>query len=178
MKAKDLFTVILKVFGLYLIKDVILSIPPILAVLHQVLDVSVGAAFFSLFVSLLVFGLYFGIVYLLLFKTQWIISKLRLTSDLSDEPLVINLHRSSIYTIAIIVTGLIILVFAIPQLIRHLYDWYEYMASRKSMFWSNKHNYSHLLISLSEVIIGLLFLINQRVLVNFLESRRRASKDH
>jgi len=131
---------------------------------------------FSLLVSLLVVGIYLGIVYLLIFKTAWIISKLRLTSNLSEEPMVMNLHRSSIYTIAIIVTGLVVLVFAIPQFVRHFYDWFEYMDSRKHTFGSNNYDYGPILIALSEVIVGLLFLGNQRTLVNFLESRRRASK--
>ncbi len=48
MKAKDLFTIILKVFGIYLIKEVLLSIPPILSNLHQMLDISADFALFSL----------------------------------------------------------------------------------------------------------------------------------
>jgi hypothetical protein len=178
MKAKDLFTIILKVFGIYIIKDVLLSIPPILSNFYQLIEFSadMDIAVFSLAVSLLVFGLYFGIVYLLLFKTEWLISKLHLTADLSEEPLVVNLHRSSVYTIAIIVTGLLILVFAIPQLVRYFYTWYEYMGSRDSMLGISKYNYSPFLTALSEMIIGLLFLGNQRTLANFIESRRRASK--
>ncbi|HET9429603.1 MAG TPA: hypothetical protein VFO70_00440 [Chitinophagaceae bacterium] len=176
MKAKDLFTVILKVFGIYLIKDVLLAIPPILANLHQLLEVSAEMAVFSLFVSLLVFGLYLVIVYLLLFRTAWLISKLRLASGIGEEPLAVNLHRSSVYTIAIIVTGLLILVFAIPQLVRHFYGWYEYMDSRKSIIRTDYFDYSQLLTTISELIVGLLFLGNQRILVNYIETRRRASK--
>jgi hypothetical protein len=178
MKAKDLFTIILKVFGIYIIKDILLSIPPILSNFYQLIEASAEIAVFSLFVSFLVFGLYFTIVYLLLFKTAWLISKLRLTADLSEEPLVVNLHRSSVYTIAIIVTGLLILVFAIPQLVRYFYAWYEYMDTRSSIDRIEKYNYRPIITALSEVIIGLLFLGNQRTLVNFIESRRRdASKD-
>lgn len=176
MKAKDLFTVILKIFGIYLIKDVLLSIPPVLSNLHHLLQVSADITIFSLFVSLLVFGLYFAIVYLLLFKTDLLIAKLRLTSGLTDEPLVINLHRSSVYTIAIIVTGLVILVFAIPHLVRQFYGWYEYMDSRKRLFRNGEYEYGPLLTALAEVIIGALFLGNQKTIVNFIEFRRRQSK--
>lgn len=176
MKAKDLFTIILKVLGIYLIKDLLLSIPPVLSNLIQMFEYSADMAFFSLFISLLILGFYFVIVYLLLFKTDLIISKLQLTSNLSDEPLIVNLHRSSIYTIAIIITGLVILTFAIPQLVRHFYAWYDYVGNRKGRFGVEYFDYTHLLTSLSEVIIGLLFLGNQRTIVNFIESRRRESK--
>ena len=178
MKAKELFTIILKIFGIYLIKDVLLTIPPVLDQIVQFFEVSPDIGFFTFIFSLLNLGLHLLIVYLLLFKTNWLISKLKLTSDLSDEPLKFNMHRSSIYTIAIIVTGLVILVFAIPTLVKHFYSWYEYMDSRKRMFGTQSYNYSGLLIAITEVIIGLLFLGNQRNLVNFIESRKREAKVH
>src|SRR5688572_20724746 len=121
MKAKDLFTIILKVFGIYLIKDVATAIPPVLAEVFQTFQFSRDVAFFTLIFSFLVLGLHLAIVYLLLFKTSFIISKLNLASDLSDEPIKLNMHRSSIYTIAIIISGLVILAFAIPKLVKQLY---------------------------------------------------------
>jgi len=176
MKAKDLFTIILKVFGIYLIKDVLLAIPPVLNEVFQILEVSREVAFFSLIFSLLVLGLHLVVVYLLLFRTSFLISKLNLTADLSDEPIQVTLHRSSIYTIAIIVTGIIILAFAIPSLVKHFYYWYQYLDSRKGMFRAQSYDYSGLFISIAEVIIGLLFLGNQRTLVNYIELRKREAK--
>jgi hypothetical protein len=173
MRAKDLFIIILKVFGIYLIKDVLLSIPPVLNSFLQMFDVSGATAFFSLIVSLLFLGLHFVIVYLLLFKTSFLVSKLNLTSELSEEPLVVNLHRSSVYTIAIIVTGLLILTFSIPNLIEQFYLLYEYNDLRKRLFAPSPYDYSGLIFAIAEVIIGLLFLGNQRTLVNYIESKRR-----
>lgn len=176
MKAKDLFTIILKVFGIYLIKDVFISIPPVLDTFYKLFQVSADVGIFSLFVSLLVFALYLGIVYVLIFKTDWLIAKLQLTLNLSDEPLEINLHRSSVYTIAIIVSGLVILAFAIPQLVRDFYEWYQYIDSRKRVFGPEYFDYGRLFKTSAEVLIGFLFLGNQRTLVNFIEFRRRDSK--
>ena len=176
MKAKELFTIILKIFGIYLIKDVLLAIPPVLGQVVQFFEVSRDIGFFSFVFSLLNLGLHLLIAYLLLFKPNWLISKLKLTADLSEEPLKFNMHRSSIYTIAIIVTGLLILVFAIPTLVKQIYYWYGYMDARKRMFGPQSYNYSGLLIAITEVIIGLLFLGNQRTLVNFIESRKRQAK--
>lgn len=177
MKAKDLFVIILKIFGIYLIKDVLFSIPPVLYEILQVFSVSKEMAFFSLVVSLLKTGIYIWIVYMLLFKTNFLISKLDLTSNLSEEPLIVNLHRSSIYTIAIIVSGILILTFAIPGLVKQLYFFYEYNNSRDRLFNVNSFEYSNLLTAISEVIIGLLFLGNQKALVNYIEMRRRDAKN-
>ena len=175
MKAKDLFTIILKIFGIYLIKDVIISVPPVLYNFYSILQLDADVAVFSLFIAILTLAFYCWLVYLLIFKTNWVISKLQLTSNVSDEPLLVNLHRSSIYTIAIIVSGIVILVFAIPQFVREFYVWYEFIDSREGKYGDVYFDFSPLLKSIAEVIIGLLFLGNQRTIVNFIEARRRES---
>jgi hypothetical protein len=177
MRAKDLFIIILKIFGIYLIKDVLLSIPPVLNSFLQMFEVSGAMAFFSLILSLLFLGLHGVIVYLLLFKTSFLVSKLNLTSELSDEPLVVNLHRSSVYTIAIIVSGILVLTFAIPNLVKEVYFLYEYSDSRKRLFAPTPYEYNRLITAIAEVIIGLLFLGNQSTIVNYIESKRRKAKD-
>jgi len=178
MKARDLFTVILKIFGIYLIKDILIAIPPVLKSFHEFLKVDPNVALFSLIYSFVVLALHFTIVYFLLFKTSFLISKLNLTAGLSELSLNINLHRSQIYTIAIIITGLLILVFSIPTLIRHLYWWYEYITSRDTMFGTQSYDYGGLLITITEVITGLLFLGNQRSLVNYIEYKKRKAKEN
>jgi hypothetical protein len=173
MKAKDLFLIILKVFGIYLIKDVLISIPPVLYTIVRVFDVSVDMSFFELILALLTLGIYTGICYLLLFQGKWIISKLQLTSGLSDEPLTMNPHRSVVLTTAIIISGIVILVFSVPQLVRTIYLWSQYMDLRRSTLSSDDFNYGSMIVSFCEVVIGLLFLGNQRLIVNFIESGRR-----
>lgn len=176
MKARDLFTIILKILGIYLIKGILLAIPPVLNNFYRFLKVDPDVALFSLIFSFVALALHFIIVYLLLFKTSFLISKLNLTTGLSEQPLIINLHRSQIYTIAILITGLLILVFSIPVLVKDLYRWYEYISSRDTMFGTQSYDYSGLLISITEVIIGLLFLGNQRSLVNYIEYKKRKVK--
>lgn len=173
MKASDLFLIILKVFGIYLIKDVLISIPPVLYSMLQMSELSMGMAITNLILSIFVLGIYTGICYLLLFQGKWIISKLQLTSGLTDEPLAMNPHRSAVLTIAIIISGIVILVFSVPQLVRSIYDWAVYMDLRKAMLDSGDFNYEKMIIAFCEVAIGLLFLGNQRLIVNFIESRRR-----
>lgn len=178
MKATDLFTIILKVFGIYLIKDVLLAIPPVIKNFYQFLEYDPDVALFSLIISFFVLALHSLIVYILLFKTRFLISKFNLTVGLSDQPLIINLHRSQVYTIAILITGLLILVFSIPMLVKHFYAWFEYVSSREIMFGSQTYDYSNLFISISEVIIGLLFLGNQQTIVNFIEHKRRKANSN
>jgi len=176
MKARDLFLIILKVFGIYLIKDVLISIPPVLYSILRMSELSLDMGFTNLILSILILGVYTGICYLLLFQGNWIISKLQLTSGLSDEPLVMNPHRSAVLTIAIIISGIVILVFSVPQLVRSISQWSVYMDMRKAMLTADDFSYEKMIIAFCEVVIGLLFLGNQRLIVNFIESRRRQVK--
>ncbi len=173
MKARDLFLIILKVFGIYLIKDVLISIPPVLYSILRMSELSLGMGITNLIISILILGVYTGICYLLLFQGNWIISKLQLTAGLGDEPLAMNPHRSSVYTIAIIISGILILVFSVPSLVHSIYQWSQYMDLRKAMLSNDDFNYEGMIISFCEVAIGFLFLGNQRLIVNFIESRRR-----
>ena len=173
MKASDLFLIILKVFGIYLIKDVLISIPPVFYSILRMSEFSLGMGITNLILSILILGIYTGICYLLLFQGKWIISKLQLTSGLSDEPLAFNPHRSAVLTIAIIISGIIILVFSVPSLVRSIYQWSLYMDLRKAMLNGDEFNYEKMIIAFCEVVIGLLFLGNQRLIVNFIESRKR-----
>ena len=80
------------------------------------------------------------------------------------------------YTIAIIISGIVILVFAVPQLVQTIYQWSQYMDLRRSTLNDEYFNYERMVLSFIEVLIGLLFLGNQRLIVNFIESRRRQAR--
>lgn len=175
MKATDLFLIILKIFGIYLLKDVLISIAPVLYSILSLSNQSLEMGIVNLILAFLTLGIYIGICYLLLFQGKWIISKLQLTADLTDEPLTVNPHRSTVYTIAIIISGIVILVFAVPQLVRALYQWAQYMDLRRSTLNDDYFSYENMVVSFVEVIIGLLFLGNQRLIVNFIESRRKGA---
>jgi hypothetical protein len=177
MKAQELFLIILKVFGIYLLKDVLFSVPPVVDNVIRLLGDSVDIAYFTMIVSLLALGLQVAIVYLLLFKTHDIIDKLKLTSGLREDTLVLNLHRSSVYSIAVIVSGIVILVFAIPNLLRQVYYWIQYIESKNHFYAGPPFDYASLLTAIFEVITGYLFISQKQAIVNFVEMKRRTKKD-
>lgn len=173
MSAKDLFTVILKIIGIYLIKEVLVAIPSVLNTVILFSSDSLGYGLFSLFISLLSLGVYVGIVYVLLFRTTWLITRLRLTDGVREELMQMKIHRSVIYTIAIIVSGIVILTFSIPSLIKGIYYWTQYIDLRNRLLTLESFDYMSIVIPLTEVLIGLLFIGNQRMIINFIESRKK-----
>lgn len=176
MKAHDLFTIILKITGLYLIKEVLFAIPPVFRQIGLMFSYTFDAGFFSFtaaFLQLLIFG---GLVYLLLFHTGWIIRKLQLTRGLSTEPMPLHLHRASVLTIAILIAGLVILAVSVPRFIYAIYTWTEFLEARKLDLAPDHFDYSALLTSLVSVLTGLLFLGNHKLIIQFIEVRRKVTQ--
>lgn len=173
MTAKNLFMIILKIFGVYLIKDIIIAVPVVLGYFIRGIVSTYEEILFGFILSVLSLSFYVGIVYMLLFKTNYIISKLKLTADLSEEPMPLKVHRSTVYTIAIIISGIIILVFALPNLVREIYYWFEYIDAQKSIFSQASFDFTKMISAFAEVMVGLLFLGNQRLIVNFIELKSR-----
>jgi hypothetical protein len=175
MTARDLFIIILKVFGIFLIKDLVISIVTTLSVLPQAFSAISDFGSVYGFLLLLSVGVYAALVYLLLFRAPMLVSKLGLAEDLTEGPLHFKLHRSAVLNIAFIVTGLVILVLAVPELVRQLLQWYSFNKLRGGLEGGGDYNYGSLLVPVVQVVLGLLFLGNARALVNFIEGRRRAA---
>lgn len=176
MKAHDLFTIILKIAGLYLIQEILFAIPPVVREVGIAFSFSAGTGLFTLTAAFMQLIIFLGLVYLLLFQTGWIIRKLQLTRELGQEPLPLHLHRSSVLVIAILIAGLVILAISVPKLIHAIYNWTEFLEARKLDFAPDHFDYSHLITSLSSFLIGLLFLGNHKLIIQFIEANRLKNK--
>jgi hypothetical protein len=175
MTPKSLFNIILKVIGIFFIRDILALIPqevPVVLMFLQRDTVSEG--FWIIFMSLITVSVYAYISYYLIFKTEKIISKLKLTDGFDEEVLSINIHRSTILSISIIVIGGIILLDSIPNLCNNLASYIQQYCTYKQFFSAApepKSNY--IIIDSVKIIIGLLLLGNQRKIVNYIEYRSR-----
>lgn len=173
MTAKEFFTVILKVMGIYMIKDVLIAIPAVIQAVLQFFSYDAEGLLFTFLIAILVFGINGLIVYVLLFKTEFMIEKLKLISGFSEKPLTTGLHRSTVYTIAILISGILILVFSVPNMLRQVYYWLDYIRQSNEFYLGQPFDYANLIIAITEVIIGSLFIAKQRPLINFIERKRR-----
>jgi len=118
-----------------------------------------------------IFLFYFLVLYLCVFKTDWIIDKLKLDKGFSEEKIELNMHRSSIYFIAILVIGGLILIKSFPQLCRQLILYFQ--QSSLPVDYSSNPTWSFVFLHFIETVIGIYFLTSGRTIVNFLENQRR-----
>ena len=69
-------------------------------------------------VVLLTVGIYIYILTIFVFKTSWFIDKLKLDKGFADERLDLNIHRSTVLSVAVIVIGGVLFLDSLPLFLR------------------------------------------------------------
>jgi len=178
MTPRTLFAIIIKTISLYLLIGSFLAIPQFLgSTLYLFQQSSTGSGFMinitvSLVLLLLILGVYFAFFRLCFFKTNWIIDKLRLDQGFDDEIIGINLHRSTLLKIIITITGALIVADSLPYIFKYLISYFQeskinYRGSAQisSTGW--------MIYYFVKFMFGLFFLTCSRIVVNFIELKRK-----
>jgi hypothetical protein len=173
MSPRDLFNIILKTLGILLIKDILIALPATLGMLVDLGELESDALFIAI-LPLLYLILYCFIIFLLIFRSGWIIDKLRLTDGFSSTDLSINFNRRAILSIAVIFTSLLIIVQALPQLVRELVAWVDYRrSSNRFLRMEGSFDYLWMVANAVEIAIGLTILYYQHSIVDFIIQKSR-----
>ncbi len=171
MTPRSLFLIILKCLGVFFIKEFLLIIPQFLSVfLYFSREDTLVAGIWTLLATLALLAVYFLVFYYLIFKTEYVIQKLQLEKGFDEERFTFKVHRSSLLSIIIIVTGLLIIIDAIPTLCRQLFFYFE---EKRMTHGQTKPSISNAVVTIVQLIVGLLFVGSQRQIVNFIERKRR-----
>lgn len=177
MSATSLFNIVLKVFGISFIKDIIIALPTLLSVFYSFGDGDASGGFSTILITLLTLLVYCIVAYYFVFRTQDVIRHLRLLEDIPEDPVPLNVHRSTVVSIAIMIVALYIITEAIPLLIRGLTKWFQYNRMTNGVLnVMQPFDYSIIFVYVAEIVIGLLLLGYNRQLVNYivLQTRKKS----
>lgn len=178
MTPRSLFNVILKIFGLFFLREIITTIPEVISSAFRYFNSSdIGPIIVTLIVSLLILAFYTYLVIQLLFKTNKFIDLLKLDQGFNEhelsfdekEKFSINLSSTTILTIALIVIGGMILTDEIPDFCR---QFYLYFSQRGIKYNSSKFDLSYMFFAGAKIIIGLLILGERKRIVDFIEDNK------
>lgn len=171
MTPRSLFNIILKILGIFFIKDFIAFIPQLLSVgLFLTEPDTVPMGILSFVIILLILFAYGVVAYYLVFKTDFIIDKLRLDKDFKEEILPLNIHRSTILSISVIIIGGIL---AVEEILNFCRLSFSYFQEKRMTFGQTSPTTIFLFISLAKIVIGVLLMSRQKQIVNFIERKRR-----
>ncbi|WP_259068272.1 hypothetical protein HDF24_08685 [Mucilaginibacter sp. X4EP1] len=163
----------LKIFALYLIWQILTIIPSFVSNLISSVSQDKGALFTVFAGALFVVLLFTAIVRYCLFQTDRVIDKLHLEKGFPDEKLEINIHRSSLLSIAIIILGGVMLADALPLLIANIFSYIQ--GSDNTIKFRDNHATPYLIAYFLKVVIGYFLVADSRLVVNFIERKRKKS---
>jgi hypothetical protein len=170
MSPRSLFSIIIKVIGIFLLKDILLFFPSLFVQTDSMISGEYWISLGYISTVLLTMLLYILLAYATLFKTAWIIDKLKLDHDFPEEMLATNTPPSTVLKISITVIGGLMLINALPVLITQLILYWSYINHTDVYIYPDSRS---LIIPLIKLIIGILMIIYARLITNFIELRRR-----
>lgn len=156
---------LLKIIGLWLLFSCISVIPQF----FSMISFDNGSIDFqSLLLLLVVFCaiviILVVIIRLFLFKTSWIIEKLKLKDNFKEERIDLTIKSTTILTIAIIIIGALILIESLPSFCSDLITFFqqkELLKDYPQTGW--------LIYNFIKIIIGYLLLTNAKNFTKFIE---------
>ncbi|MBL0337261.1 MAG: hypothetical protein IPP73_18585 [Chitinophagaceae bacterium] len=172
MTPRSLFIIILKIIGIFLVKDILTTIPQLLYIIPQLNDSEMLSENILLFIiTFFTLFLYSFLAHFLIFKTELIITKFKLDSGFEQKEFVLSIHRSTILSISLIVLGGFILIEEIPMFCRQLYLFFQ---EKRMTYGQTRPSTVFIIISGVKILTGLLLIGNQRRIVNFIEFKRKS----
>ena len=171
MTARTLWTIILKIFGLYILIQVFLPVTQLFSILIAATGPQAGTVWEVLVYLLLSIGLYLLMVWLFIFKTDLLIDKLKLEKSIDEEKIEINIHRSTVLTLAVLLSGILMLADNLPQLLKELNS-YLYVINAYVHF-KDYPRASFIIVEFVRTLVAIFMLSCCRLIVNFIERKRR-----
>jgi hypothetical protein len=173
MTPRSFFTILIKIIGLYLMIDNLSAIPQIVNTFmaYRGMSSNSDGIYFLFFYVVMVLGFFYLILKFCLFKTDWIIDILSLDKHFEEERFELNMHRSTMLNIAVIVIGALLFLNSLPMLCKSIYT---YIGEKQIVgkFGENV-NLNWLIYYFFKTFIGFFLMTNNRMVVNLIERKRK-----
>lgn len=175
MTIKTFWTILLKILGLYLVLGLfaILLQPVILLTSHSstFTNPNILEGFITILVTI---GVYFLILYLLVFKTEWLIDKLQLNKGFTEEKIEFNVSKTAILTIATIVLGGLLFIDALPALCKQIFSYWQ-LYQQKNIFHENP-SLGWIIFYVVKIGLGYYLMTNSHYVVSLIEKETNHEK--
>jgi hypothetical protein len=174
MTSRTLWTILLRISGLYVFFQFLNLLPNLFSSIIVVSEHGGQDALNITTFYILISATYALIISSLIFKTDWLIDKLKLNKGITEEKLELNMHRSSILHIIVIVTGLFILIDSLPLLAKQIIAYFDLINVYRGL--KNDPAAGWILYYLIKVFLGYFMVTCSRLIVNFIERKRKRSE--
>jgi hypothetical protein len=165
MKPRTLFIIILKVFGLFFIRDILTVIPQLFS-LTSFIDVNAPLQQYigPLLTMLALLTAYILIIYFLLFKTSSVVDTLKLDKGLNQDTLQININYTAVLRIVILILAGLVLINELPNFIRLITIYF----SQLSFVRGSHPDISNLAWTIAKLTVAILLIVFQKPIAGLL----------
>jgi hypothetical protein len=165
MKPRTLFIIILKVFGLFFIRDILTVIPQLFS-LTSFIDVNAPLQQYigPLLTMLALLTAYILIIYFLLFKTSSVVDTLKLDKGLNQDTLQININYTAVLRIVILILAGLVLINELPNFIRFITIYF----SQLSFVRGSHPDISNLAWTIAKLTVAILLIVFQKPIAGLL----------
>jgi signal transduction histidine kinase len=169
MSIKTFWTILIKILGLFLISATLVVLPQSFSSVYfaiQSLDI-IDKIVYPLLIIVLLF-IYFLIIRLFIYKTSWIIEKLKLEKGFDNQNIELNFDANKIISLAIIVIGGIIFIDSFPLLLREIMVFFQ----NESLFKDYPKS-GWIIFYFVKVIIGYLLMTNSFKIAKIIQKQNK-----
>jgi hypothetical protein len=168
MSLRSLIDVILKVIGIFFIRDILEAFSRSLSVLVYFPQYATQKeAFFNLGVTIPPLILYSLFAWLLIFRTGSLVRLMRIDNSAAEKPAGFSFSRFGALTVAVVLAGCWILVNEVPEFFRLAVNYYQERILYDRMV---QPDYTYPAMSLAKIIIGLALIIFNTPFVHLIEA--------
>ncbi|MCA6422043.1 MAG: hypothetical protein IM568_04390 [Flavobacterium sp.] len=168
MTIKTFWTILIKILGMLLVLGALTIIPQWFSTMYYAYESGDNESLIILnLILLLILIIYYIVFKICLFKTSWVIDKLKLDRDFKNEHIELNSKSFTIISISTIVIGGIMLVENIPILIKDIFIFFQ---QRNSL--NDYPNTGWIIFTFFKIIIGYLLMTNNNKIAKFIESKK------
>lgn len=174
MGSRSLFNLVLKVIGIFFIRDILEAFSHTLSAIVYFPQYGSGQeALVNLAATLPALILYILITWLFLFKTEGIINFLRLDKNVGEQQVPLTIERSSILKAAVVIAGFWILVNEVPEFFRHAIYYFQ---ERKLYVRMTRPDISYPIMSAIKILIALILIVFNKLVVKLIDWGSRSRK--
>ena len=169
MTIKSFWAIILKILGIYLLFGSLTVVPQSISTMFfaGVGDNSNGLIM-SILIIALITAIYIFILIVFIFKTSWLIEKLRLEKGFSEDKIDLSIANSQIFSIAIIVIGGLMFIDSLPIFCKHIFTNFQ----QKALFNQSPES-GWVIFYFVKTVVGYLLMTNSKFLVAFIVKKQR-----
>ncbi len=169
MTIRTFWTLFLKILGIWLILSGLTVIPQFISAFTffgNQHDNNILGVIYVIVILLLTVGLYFIVLKLFVFNSNWIIDKLNLDKGFPTETIDLNISLRTVLTIATIVVGGLIFVDSLPMLCKQIFIFIQH----KTVFREDPQ-FSWIIFYSVKTFIGYLLMTNSKYVIDYIHKK-------